>query len=656
MSASEPRPIYEFADFRLDPWSRSLVRQSGERVAVKGKGLDALIYLIEHAGELVSRAALTKALWPTTVVEDNSLTQVVSELRRTLGPDQRVIETVSGRGYQFVCSVRVSPRDERPEPSAVRLPSDAAARVDGGPLVDARRMVRDRRRRLALVVAGVITAFVGLLAAARYAFDTLDAPAALPSSVAVLPFRNASPNPDDAYFAAGFHEEVLSRLAKIRALTVIGRTSVIAYADTRLPISKIAEDLRVEAVLEGSASREAGGVQVNVRLVAGPTGSVLWSEVYEGSPRDLYAIEADIVARVATALGAELQLAEIERSNETQTESLEAHALYLRAIAAYREAGGVAAMPDSTRATIQSYLDRAIDIDPDFAAAYAWKAYLFSDALLADGGTEADWASQADELSALVEEHAARALRLDSESSLAHVARARLALVHSRYAASRAALERAQASNPSDSRVLQQMALLHALLGEFPQAIDVARRAIEVDPKNPGSYAPLAAALQLTGHYAEAAAAAEAIIEAAPGASIGYVLLARAEAARGDLARARDALMLAERLPQQSEMNAIDLAVGYRRVGAVSDAERLVRGVSAVREDRQLNPALRAAAHLAQGDYDGALQEAKTALDSAELGMGPKLQLAAIEWNVWSLPVLEESPWRELRREMVDRK
>jgi hypothetical protein len=114
--------------------------------------------------------------------------------------------------------------------------------------------------------------------------------------------------------------------------------------------------------------------------------------------------------------------------------------------------------------------------------------------------------------------------------------------------------------------------------------------------------------------------------------------------------------MLAERLPQQSEMNAIDLAVGYRRVGAVSDAERLVRGVSAVREDRQLNPALRAAAHLAQGDYDGALQEAKTALDSAELGMGPKLQLAAIEWNVWSLPVLEESPWRELRREMVDRK
>lgn len=653
MSASEPRQIYEFAGFRLDPWTRSLARQSGERVAVKGKGLDALIYLVAHAGELVTRAALTKALWPTTVVEDNSLTQVVSELRRTLGPDQRLIETVSGRGYQFVCAVRVWPRDERPAPSAVRLPSDGS---DAAAPVDGRQTPRQRRGRRAVLAAGVILSFVALFMAARFAFDTLDASAAMPGSVAVLPFRNASPNPDDAYFAAGFHEEVLSRLAKIRRLTVIGRTSVIAYSDTRLPIYKIAEDLRVEAVLEGSASREAGGVQVNVRLVAAPTGIVLWSEVYEGGPRDLYAIEADIVARVATALGAELQPAELDRNDETPTESLEAYALYLRAIAAYREAGGVAAMPDSTRATIQSYLDRAIDVDPDFAAAYAWKAYLFSDALLAEGGTESDWASRADELSALVEEHAARALTLDSESSLAHLARARLALIHSRYVDSRAALARAQASNPGDSRVLQQTALLHALFGEFPQAIEVARRAIEVDPKNPGSYAPLAAALQLTGQYAEAAAAAEAIIEAAPGASIGYVLLARAEAARGDLARARDALTLAERLPQQNEMNAIDLAVGYRRVGAVSDAERLVRSVSAVTEDRPLRPALGAAALLARGDYDGALQEAKAALDSAELGMDPKLQLAAIEWNVWSLPVLEEPQWRALRRAMVDRK
>ena len=125
--------VYEFGGFRLDARRRLLLRADGEAIAVAGKGFDALIYLVERAGEVIPRAVLTKALWPTTVVEENSLSVVISALRRALGdepPAQRHIVTVAGRGYQFVADVRTVAGAE-PKAGALPLaPTAAPARPE----------------------------------------------------------------------------------------------------------------------------------------------------------------------------------------------------------------------------------------------------------------------------------------------------------------------------------------------------------------------------------------------------------------------------------------------------------------------------------------------------------------------------------------------
>jgi TolB-like protein/DNA-binding winged helix-turn-helix (wHTH) protein/Flp pilus assembly protein TadD len=652
MSGSEPYLIYEFVGFRLDPRRRSLTRTTGETVELTGKALDALIHLVEHAGELIPRAALMNALWPRTIVEDNSLSQVISGLRRVLGDDRdgsRLIATVSGRGYQFVGHVRAATYDE-PAPAE---PAPSAENA-GSSLSSPTRPFR--LHRLAWLGALVVALVVALLAIGRYVVDSREPSGVPPSRVAVLPFRDLSPNADDAYFAAGLHEEVLNRLAKIDALTVIGRTSVMGYADTALPLSTIATELGVGAVLEGSASSRGERVRVSVRLVAATTAAVLWSENYEAALSDVFGIQADIANRIADALESKLSPAERTALDRPPTRSLEAYSLYLRAVALYREAGGVGvALTDSARESMHAYLDGAIELDPDFADAYAWKANLDLSSLYVAAVPEGDWERRRGEWIDRVERNVAEALRLDPGSPMAYVASARLDFFRSRLGASRASLDRARMLNPNDSEVLQATAQLLGLLGDYSGAIDVARRALEVDPKNPGSYAPLSVALMSTGQYDAAAEAGEATIAAAPTSGLGYLFLARAEFGRGNSAKALEALRVAEQLLQRPSRNGMaDLAVSFRRAGAIADAERLSDAFLRNIEGLHVNPAMLVVAFLASGDDERALRQARVTIDERPLGMDP-FQLMVIQRNIWSLPVLERPEWLEVRAQMAYR-
>ena len=154
----------------------------------------------------------------------------------------------------------------------------------------------------------------------------------LANSVAVLPFENLSPNADDAYFAAGIHEEVLNYLAKIRDLNVIARTSVRQYAGSDKPISQIARELGVGAVLEGSVRYAGQRVRIAAQLIEAETEKHLWSEIYERDLLDVFAIQADVAIKIAEALQAKLSDAD-EASLESlpKTHSTEAHSLYLAA-------------------------------------------------------------------------------------------------------------------------------------------------------------------------------------------------------------------------------------------------------------------------------------------------------------------------------------
>jgi len=193
-------------------------------------------------------------------------------------------------------------------------------------------------------------------------------PSRLPDSIAVLPFENLSPDADDAFFAAGLHEEILNQLVKIRNLTVIARTTMRQYAGTNKPLVQIADELKVQAIMEGSVRYARDRVRVTAQLIDPSTGGHLWSDTYERAFDDVFAIESDIAMNVANAMAVEFSPAEQERLQRIPTESRAAYEQYLAARAYLRRG-----TPGDLLLAIER-IDRALDLDPRFVLAWALKA------------------------------------------------------------------------------------------------------------------------------------------------------------------------------------------------------------------------------------------------------------------------------------------
>jgi TolB-like protein/lipoprotein NlpI len=185
----------------------------------------------------------------------------------------------------------------------------------------------------------------------------------------VLPFDNLSPNPDDAYFASGLHDEILNQLAKLDAIRVISRTSVLRYSENRPAIPQIAAELNADAVMEGSVRYAGDRILVTAQLIDPATDTHLWTQTYPGDLSDLeqlFAIQADIAMNVANALRAELSAEDRTSLARMPTASREAYELYLASLSASRLL--------DPRAT--PLIDRALELDPSFAEAWAQKAWL----------------------------------------------------------------------------------------------------------------------------------------------------------------------------------------------------------------------------------------------------------------------------------------
>ena len=185
-------------------------------------------------------------------------------------------------------------------------------------------------------------------------------------TIAVLPFDNLSGDAENAYFADGVHEELLTRLASIEALRVISRTSVMEYRDTDRNIRTIAAELGVGAILEGSVRRAGNRVRITAQLIDADTDEHLWAESYDRDLADIFAIQADVAEKIAAALNARLAPAERRSLEERPTEDLEAYDYYLRALEIDQRGG----QPDNVAASQQLY-ERAVQRDADFVAARA---------------------------------------------------------------------------------------------------------------------------------------------------------------------------------------------------------------------------------------------------------------------------------------------
>ena len=192
-------------------------------------------------------------------------------------------------------------------------------------------------------------------------------------SIAVLPFENLSRDPDNAYFATGIQDEILTRIAKIGALKVISRVSTQHYSARPDNLSEIAHQLGVANILEGSVQRAADQVHVNVQLIRAATDEHLWAESYDRKLENIFGVEAEVATAVAEALKAKLTGAEQHALEQKPTNNPEAYDAYLRGIAIYGEATTI----DDISKSIQPF-EEAVRLDPNFAIAWAMLARLHS--------------------------------------------------------------------------------------------------------------------------------------------------------------------------------------------------------------------------------------------------------------------------------------
>src|SRR4029453_1274984 len=308
--------VYEFGDFRLDRGKRVLLRRDGAYVPLASKAFDTLSYLVEHAGTVLGKDELMRAVWPDTAVEENNLNQHISLLRRLLGAargEHRYIPTVPGRGYQFVGEVRGA--------------AEPVAQPE----------------------------------------STTEA------SIVGLPFVNVSADPESDFFADGLADELIVALSKLERVRVVARTSAFSFKGTHGDVRKIAATLDVNLVLEGSVRRSGTRLRVTADLVNAANGCQIWSERYdrEIEMRDMFEVQDELTRAVVDALRPNLPGAERARILRHRTHHPAAHVCYLK---------GRFHLFRMTQSGIEAgvqYFEPAVEADPTYALAYVGLAHAY---------------------------------------------------------------------------------------------------------------------------------------------------------------------------------------------------------------------------------------------------------------------------------------
>ncbi len=292
-----------------------------------------------------------------------------------------------------------------------------------------------------------------------------------PKSIAVLPFENLSHDPDNAYFADGIQEEILTRLSKIADLKVISRTSTQRYKSAPENLLEIAKQLGVAHILEGTVQKAADQVRVNVQLLNAQNDSHLWAEKYDRKLTDIFAVESEIATKIADTLQAKLTGAEQRAITVRPTENSEAHQLYLKG----RYYWNKFMAPGFEKS--RDYYQQAIELDPTYALAYAGLADYYGFAF-ANGivPPEEKWAKAE-------EDTANKALSLDPTLGEAYNPLAAVKLYYYRdWPTAEHYFHRGIELSPNFAEIHHHYALCLVLFGRNDEALAEIRRALELDP------------------------------------------------------------------------------------------------------------------------------------------------------------------------------
>jgi TolB-like protein/Tfp pilus assembly protein PilF len=446
-----------------------------------------------------------------------------------------------------------------------------------------------------VISAGVLSA--GLFFLGRYTAPNENKIANVPAkSIAVLPFENLSRDPDNAYFAEGIQDEILTRLAKVADLKVISRTSTQRYKSSPNDLPQIAKQLGVANILEGSVQKSQGQVRVNVQLINAATDAHLWADSFDRKLIDIFAVESEIAAKVADRLQAKLTGAEQHAISMQPTQNTEAYQLYLRGRYFWNKRTG----PDLQKAI--DYFKQAIEKDPNYALAYVGLGDSYI--LLSGFG-----AARPQDSLPLAEAVAKKALEIDDTLAEAHTTLGfSLCVHHFDFAGSIREFERAIQLNPNYATAHHWFGDGPLLaVGQFDRAIAEGKRALELDPLSVIITADLGANYLVARRYDEAIEQFHKAIDLDPRFYYTHWNLAEALEMKGNLREALAEYKKAVELDDDPFVLAL-LGQAYAKVGQRDEALKILAQLSQIGAHRYVPSYSFAVLHMALGENDKAIE------------------------------------------------
>jgi TolB-like protein len=440
-----------FDDHALDTDRRELYR-GPEAVAVEPQVFDLLVFLVQNRDHVVSKDDLIEAVWGGRIVSESTLTSRINAARRAVGDsgeDQKLIRTIPRKGLRFVGEVRTQVRgnEQAVEPThEIHEPP-------------------------------------------RPALPLPDRPA-----IAVLPLANLSGDPEQEYFSDGISEDIITALSKLRWFFVIARNSSFIYKGKPVHMKRVAEELGVGYVVEGSVRKVGDRVRISVQLSDAATGNNIWAERYDRALADVFAVQDEITEAIVAAIEPQLYAAETFRSRRKPPNSMDAWDLVMRALSHFWR------VTRQDCLVAQALLEKATTIDPNYGQALGVLAT--SQTFSAHMG----WSDMA-AVVPVAERAALAAILADSEDPWAHNALGSVYLFARRFEDSLAELELALRLNPNFSLAQGYYGLVLSYAGRWEEGSVAARRALRLSPRDPFSavFCGIAAYAEFVGrNYDEA--------------------------------------------------------------------------------------------------------------------------------------------------------
>ncbi len=418
--------IFQFNQITLDTAQYRLCT-SNDPISVEPQVFDLLVYLIENRERVVTRDELLDNLWKGKVVTDSALGARLKGARKAVddsGKRQQVIQTIHGRGYQFIAGVKESKTSKSQEKNDVLTTIETLA-LPGKP------------------------------------------------SIAVLPFDNLSDDEEQEYFSDGITEDIITGLSRFRELFVIARGSSFAFKDRSVDIIEVAEKLGAEYVLEGSVQKGENRVRITAQLIDGSTGNHIWAEYYDRVLEDVFAVQDDVAQTIISTLVGRLEEENRERAWKKKATNLSAYDYYLRGKHYWPDWRG----SKDSKLRAREMFEKAMEIDPDYASAYIGLA----ESYIAEFWSS--WTKNRKAAGVRAFKYARKALELDNSDSHAHLILASVYIyVKSNFELAGIQIQRALELNPNDYWNYCLKTKFALCTGDFEESIHWGNEAIRRNP------------------------------------------------------------------------------------------------------------------------------------------------------------------------------